>query len=276
MKICISQATTMPSSFADDVRNFAAAGWRAMEVWLTKLETHLRGATPAETAQLIEDHQLTLPAGSYQGGLLLSQGAQRQAHFDHFKRRLQLCHSFSIPTLILVADFVERPDHQDLERAIVSLHQAARLAGEAGIRLGLEFHGRDTFCSSLDTALALVTQCGEPNLGVSLDVFHYYTGPSKLEDVLLLNGENLVHVQLCDLAGIPRELAQDSDRILPGEGDFQLDPILDHLRAINYDSWVSLELFNPALWQAPPSQTAELGLAALQRTVASPGRKPRP
>jgi len=47
------------------------------------------------------------------------------------------------------------------------------------------------------------------------------------------------------LGGVPRELATDSDRILPGDGDFQLPPIMDHLRRIGYRGWVSVELMNP-------------------------------
>ena len=35
MTPCISQATTLTGSFADDVENYHAAGWRAVEVWLT-------------------------------------------------------------------------------------------------------------------------------------------------------------------------------------------------------------------------------------------------
>ena len=35
--------------------------------------------------------RIALVAAAYQGGLLLSQGEQRKAHFDHFKRRLDLC-----------------------------------------------------------------------------------------------------------------------------------------------------------------------------------------
>ncbi len=41
MQPCISEATTLSSTFAEDVRGYAAGGCRAMEVWLTKLETHL-------------------------------------------------------------------------------------------------------------------------------------------------------------------------------------------------------------------------------------------
>jgi sugar phosphate isomerase/epimerase len=135
------------------------------------------------------------------------------------------------------------------------------------VRLALEFRGRATFCASLDTALALVAQCEEPNVGVCFDVFHYYTGPSKLEDMALLTRENLAHVQLCDLAGTARELATDADRVLPGDGDFQLGPIVEALRAIGYDGWVSLELFNPTLWKAKPVQVAEIGLTALRKLL---------
>jgi 4-hydroxyphenylpyruvate dioxygenase len=39
------------------------------------------------------------------GGLLLSQGELRREHFDHFSRRLEICHEFAIPTMLLFADF---------------------------------------------------------------------------------------------------------------------------------------------------------------------------
>jgi sugar phosphate isomerase/epimerase len=267
MRPCISQATTLTSSFADDVHAYAGAGCQAMEVWLTKLETHLETNSPAQTRELLAEHEITLPAASYQGGLLLSQGEQRRAHFDHFKRRLDLCQAFAIPTLVVVADFVEKMDAQGLERAVVSLAEAARWAQAFDVRLALEFRGRSTFCASLDTALAVVRACGEPNVGVCLDVFHYYTGPSKFEDLALLAPGNLAHVQVCDLAGVAREVASDADRILPGEGDFQLRPILAQLRRIGYEGWVSLELFNPTLWQIRPSQVAELGLQSVRRLL---------
>ena len=267
MKPCISEATTLSATFADDVRGYTDGGCQAMEVWLTKLETHVSQSSPADTLKFLEDRQMTLVAGSYQGGLLLSQGEQRKAHYDHFKRRLDLCHSFRIPTLLIVADFVENVNQTDLQRAVVSLTQAAQWAAGSNVRLALEFRGSSSFCTSLETALALVSACGEPNVGVCLDLFHYYTGPSKFDDLSLLTKDNLAFVQVCDLAGVPRELASDADRILPGEGDFHLEPIIRHLRAIGYDGWVSLELLNPTLWQLKVSQVAELGLGAVQRLL---------
>jgi 2-keto-myo-inositol isomerase len=267
MKLCISEATTLSSTFAEDVNGYADGGCRALEVWLTKLESHLQKHSVADTRKLLEDRAVTLAAAAYQGGLLLSQGEQRQAHYDHFKRRLDLCQSFGIGTLLIVADFADKIETTDLQRAVVSLAQAAQWASAFHVRLALEFRGSATFCSSLDTALALIAQCGEANVGVNFDVFHYYTGPSKFEDLALLTPSNLAHVQLSDVLGVPRELASDGDRILPGEGDFRLEEIVRHLRALGYDGWVSLELFNPTLWQLKPAQVAELGLAALRRLL---------
>ena len=82
MKPCISQAMTMPCSFADDVANCADAGCSALEVWLTKLEQHLAAHSLEETRQVLAERPVVLAAASYQGGLLLSQGDARQASDD--------------------------------------------------------------------------------------------------------------------------------------------------------------------------------------------------
>ncbi|HEV3437755.1 MAG TPA: sugar phosphate isomerase/epimerase [Gemmata sp.] len=267
MTPCISQVTTLSTSFADDVANYQATGCRQVEVWLTKLEKHLEDFSAGDTQKALSDTGIELVAAAYQGGLLLSQGEQRKAHFDHFRRRLDLCQAFGIRTLIVAADFTQSLDAHALGRAIVSLTQAGQWASGFGVRLALEFRGTDTFCSSLDTAIAIVSQCREANVGVCLDVFHYYKGPSKLEDFDHLSVANLFHVQLCDVAGVPRELMTDSDRIMPGEGDFLIDPIVQKLLAIGYTGPVSLELMNPELWRANPKQVIELGMTALERLL---------
>lgn len=265
---CISQACTMSATFAEDVAAYSGGGWRDVEVWLTKLEKHLEGHSVDDTRRLLQEREVRLVAASYQGGLLLSQGEQRAAHFEHFKRRLGLCQGLGIGVLAVVADFAGQVDRTMLERAVVSLKQAAQWAQAFDVSLALEFRGRGAFCNCLTTALSLVEAAGEENLGVCLDVFHYYTGPSKFEDLGLLRPGRLKLVQVCDLAGVARELAADGDRIFPGEGDFQLGPIVAHLRKIGYGGPVSLELFNPELWKAKPASVAELGLGAMRRLLA--------
>ncbi len=268
---CLSEATTMPAEFDADLRACAQAACPALEVWLTKLENFLQRNSLDATRRLIEEHGVRLAAAAVQGGILLTQGEARRESFALLERRLELCHSLEIETLVVAADFADEVSSTDYERAVVSLKQAALLAAPRGVRLALEFHGRARFCNNLSTAAALVEHAGEPNAGICFDVFHYYTGPSKFEDLALLSRDNLFHVQLSDLAGIPRELATDSDRVLPGDGDFALPPILDYLRSIGYAGFVSVELMNPNLWRLDPVQVSEVAITALRKLLGQTG-----
>ena len=131
----------------------------------------------------------------------------------------------------------------------------------------MEFQADSAFGNNLQTAAALVGEVGNPHLGICLDAYHWHVGPSKTEDLEYLTPDNLFHVQLCDLADTPRELARDAHRILPGEGDIHLSALIDHLRRIDYRGCVSLELLNPQLWQIPPRQLGEIGMTCLRKIL---------
>ncbi len=98
-------------------------------------------------------------------------------------------------------------------------------------------------------------------------MFHFHVGPSKLDDLAYLSNENLFHVQLSDVADVPREFATDSDRIMPGDGDVAIDAIVQHLKSIQYDGLVSIELLNPQIWQIPARQFGEVGMSSLNRIL---------
>jgi 2-keto-myo-inositol isomerase len=230
-------------------------------------ETHLEQHSAGETRSLLADKGLEPAAASVQGGLLQSEGEKRRAHFDHFRRRLDICQSLGIPTIIIAADFLQPVDAAAVQRAADSLRTAAQWAAGSGVALALEFLATSKFCNNLQTALALIEAAGEANVGVNLDIFHYQTGPSKAEDLSLLGSQNLKLVQVCDLAGGARELASDADRILPGDGETDLDAVFRRLQDIDYNGWVSLELMNPALWRMKPAHVAEIGKKSLERCM---------
>jgi sugar phosphate isomerase/epimerase len=268
MTPCISQVTTLKNPFESDPTVYSRGGWTAIELWLTKLESFLQGHSWAETRALLESSEIKPVAAASQGGLLLSRGNERATHWGHFRRRLELLGELQVPTLIVVPDFGRQPVAEDYEQAAASLGEAAGLAATFGVRLALEFQKSSAVCACLETALALIEKSGAANVGVCFDVFHYYTGPSKFEDLAYLSPRNLAWVQVCDLSGTPRELAGDGDRILPGEGDFQLGPIVDQFERIGYEGHVSLEVLNPQLWQVAADRVADLGYQALCRVLS--------
>ena len=267
MRPAISQVCTLGASFERDVEDYAAGKCDVLEIWLTKLETYLESHSLQDVQRLLAEQQMSAPVASFQGGLLTSQGERRKEAWDLFRRRLELCRQLGISTLVVVCDIAPPLEQQDVERARMSLQQAAQEAGQRGVRIALEFQARAALGNNLQTAVALVGEVASPHLGICLDVFHYHTGPSKLEDLSYLTTSNLFHVQLSDMADVPREFAADADRILPGDGEILLEPIVQRLKEIGYAGVVSLELMNPQLWQVPPLQLGEIGMTAMRKTL---------
>lgn len=269
----VSQVCSLNASFEDDLRGYADAAANAVELWLTKLEEYLTTHTTAEVRAIAADRGLKFAAASFQGGILLSQGDARREAWSQFERRLDLCAELTVPVMVVTADFLAPFSPIDIERAQVSLHQACQAANTRNVRVALEFQARNTFLNNMETAAAFVQSVALANVGLCFDVFHYYTGPSKFEDLACLSPANLFHVQVCDVADRPRELVTDGDRILPGDGDFQLQPIFEHLRKIGYSGAISLELMNPQFWKIPPRQVCEIGLTALRVALGQAGRE---
>jgi 4-hydroxyphenylpyruvate dioxygenase len=267
MRPALAQVCSLGAAFAADVTDYAAARVSAIELWVTKLEDYLNAHSAAQVRQLLEDLQLEIAAASQQGGLLASQGEARREAWQLFERRLEILSAIGCPTVVVSCDVPSPVAQQDVDRVRMSLVQIAQTAGNHGLRVALEFQSRSALGNNLQTAAALANEVASPHLGLCFDAFHYYVGPSKPDDLGLLTAENLAHVQLCDLADVPREFATDSHRILPGEGDIPLAPVIARLVELEYAGFVSIELMNPRIWQIPPRQIGEIAITALRKLL---------
>ncbi len=264
MKPTLSQVCSLNSPFEQDIKDYAAGKCPAVEVWLTKLEAYLESNTTDDVRRLLDENEIAAPVASFQGGLLSSQGEARDEAWKLFTRRMDLCREIGAETIVVACDVSAPLSQQVIDRSRASLRQIADESERCGVRVAIEFQATSAFGNNLQSGLALLEEVDSPHLGVCLDAFHFYVGPSKSEDLGQLTAANLFHVQLCDIADVPRELAMDSDRILPGEGDIPLAPIIERLHAIRYQRCVSIELMNPQIWHVPPVQFGEVAITALR------------
>lgn len=267
MKPALAQVCSLNSPFETDIEDYAAGHCGAIELWFGKLETYLESHSVEDVKKLLAENDITTPVASFQGGLLTSQGDARREAWDLFRRRLTLCQQLGIKTIVVAGDLLGQFDETALGRVNASLAEAAELASQHGVRLALEFQASATIGNNLPSCVAIVAGIGSPHLGICLDVFHFFTGPSMTEDLAFLTNDNLFHVQLCDLADVPREMAADRDRILPGDGDIPLEGLIEHLKAIDYDGYVSIELMNPQIWQVPARSFGEIASTALRKVL---------
>lgn len=247
--------------------DYAAGHCDAVELWLGHVERFLDVEEPETLRRMLADTGIRAVAAAFQGGLVMAEGEAGDIQRTLLGHRLELCRGLGIPVLVVAGDAFGPLDPAGLSRMAENLAAAARRAGDAGVRLALEFDARASFPNNLQSAVALVEQVRHPALGVCLDWHHFTIGPSKEADLGLLDAANLFHVQLSDLADVPREMAGDADRILPGEGSSDPAPLLERLATIGYRGAVSVELMNPALWRVPPRQFGEVALTALRRLL---------
>lgn len=270
-----SQATLLPHPLGVDLDACIKGGVRAVELWLTKAEEHLKQHKPSDLVKRFSDAGIGLVSASYQGGLLGGTPESRASHLDHFKRRLDLCQALGINTLGLLPDLqpaggrpgAERVNEAEVASVLEQLGSAADWADAYGVRLALSFRMESPLPTNLQTAIALVEAAERPNLGLALDCFPFFNGPSKTEELGLILPGKLFLVRVCDMPATLRELARESDTILPGDGEWPLEPLIHRLKEKGYDGPVSVEVRNPRLWQVKPSQLAELAWSSVLRLL---------
>jgi 2-keto-myo-inositol isomerase len=263
----IATVSSLESPLETVLEDYAAGHVEAVDLWLGQADAFLKERPVAALRDALAAHGIRPVAASFQGGLLTSQGAARAEHWKTFEQRLALCGELSVPVLVVAGDAHGPLGPQDLGRLSASLVEAAKRAADAGVRLALEFDARASFPNNLQSAVALVEDVGSESLGLCLDWYHWTVGPSKPLDLWLLSRENLAHVQLSDLMDVPREMAGDADRILPGEGSSPADDLIRRLAEIGYTGGVAVELQNPRLWRVPPRQFGEIAMTALRKLL---------
>ena len=120
-----------------------------------------------------------------------------------------------------------------------------------------EFVRSSTFLASLPTALRLHRAAAHPNFGILFDCYHFWSGPSKMEDLELIRPGEIIHAHLNDAPEMPRELLDLQSRVVPGDGVAPLDRILRKLVQQGYAGPISVELFLPKYQLADPFELAK-------------------
>jgi sugar phosphate isomerase/epimerase len=172
----------------------------------------------------------------------------------------------------------ERTYMQNLRIHGKRLREVARVLGDNGLRLGLEYVGPKTswtaqrypFVHSMAEMKDLIEEIGRPNVGFVLDSWHWYTAGETKKDLLTLTAQQAVSVDLNDApAGIPGEEQRDSRRELPmATGVIDVKSFLTALKEIGFDGPARAEPFNQPLREMPPEQALAATKASMDKAFA--------
>lgn len=245
----VSEVTTWPWSFEEDVERYRALGVDAIEVWEFKLDRD-----PARRREQLRRARGEGPAiCSYQADVhALFPTSLRPEPRDPDARRAAILATLDelgplIPGAVVVLN-TGAADGGNLaaafDRTVRDYRLLADRAAVLGLQLALEplqplAMNRDTFVWTLEDAAAIVAAVDRQALGICADAWNL-AGQADLRARLARCGERIFLAQVADWRR-PRSFL---DRRPIGEGELDLRPFLDGLADAGYRGPLVLELFS--------------------------------
>ena len=262
---CLNTSTIRPRPLLEKIRLAAKHGFQAIELWINDIDEHVAaGGSVADVRKAAQDAGLALPSAIAMKGWGDAAEAGYPAAMRECERRMRIAAELGAATIVAT------PPLEPADLSIVSRRYRDLLAaGRAiGVRPTMEYLG---FCRSVHTiahALAIVDEARDAAAALVLDSFHTFRGGSAADEFFRVPVERIAHFHLDDAPSTPpREKQMDPDRVMPGDGVLNLRGEIEHLRKIGYKGAISLELFNPALWEKDPNEVLALGMERMRELM---------
>lgn len=249
MKFGICNETFRDWPHEEAFRFAAECGYTGIEIAPFTLAADATLVMPqrrTEIRRLAETHGLEviglhwLLAGTEGYYLTSPDVAVRRRTSDYFQQLAQLCHDLGGSILVLGSpqqrNLLPGVTHKQATGYAAEVIQEAMPQLEAlGVTLALEPLGpaEGDFLLTADEAVALAERVGSPNCRLHLDVKAMSSEAKPIPDIIRNHAAHLAHFH-----------ANDPNKQGPGFGDVDFAPIFAALREIDYDGWVSVEVFD--------------------------------
>ncbi|WP_448624275.1 sugar phosphate isomerase/epimerase family protein [Geodermatophilus sp. URMC 64] len=234
------------------------------------------GTSAAELGRRIRDAGLGIvmdPVGGWYAG-----GApRRESRFARFTpdESFRMCEALQVESITAIG---QAPGERPAEDVAGAFGAFCDRAADLGAQVHLEFIPM-TAIRDLDAAWAIVQGADRPNGGILFDTLHFFRGNPDFDLLDRIPGERIFAVQVCDSTADLRGSLRDEtmNRLLPGDGDFDLPRVVAALDRIGALRWVGAEVISPITEAMPPVEAARVAgdrvreIVAAVRAAAVPG-----
>jgi len=262
---CLNSSTIMPTPILEKIRIAGQVGYAAIELWHSDIDAHIAtGGSLADIQHALADNALEVPTTIFLKGWGDSVGAVYERDMDEIKRRLEQAREVDATYAIAGPPL----GSVDIEVGATNYRRLLELGRDFGVKPVVEYLGFSAEVNSIEAALKVMQGSGHPDATTVLDPFHCFRGGGSIEMISQLEPKQIAISHFNDSPAFPpRELQQDADRVMPGDGIVDLKRYCQLLRETGYNRWLSLELFNRQCWAMDPTEVARIGLEKMREVA---------
>ena len=256
MTLALHQNTSAGAGYRGSLEGWSRAGIKNVELTNTLLDEFLKTDSLPAARRVLTDLGLT-PVSSACGVFgLWEPNPGRAAALDGFRKRCEQFAALGLTRIYSPTPTTEKFTPDDFKRGAANMREVGDIARQFGMTVMVEAVRSSTFIGTLPTMLGMIREAGHASVAPLLDFYHFYSGLSKLEDLDLIRPGEIGHVHFQDVPDMPRELLDNTTRVIPGDGVAPIDRILRKLAEKGYSGPLSVELFLPQYQKGDPYEVA--------------------
>ena len=255
MMLAIHQNTSAGAGYRRSLEGWARAGIRYVELTPNALDDFLKTDSLAAARRVLSDLGLDAVSCSCGTGVW-EPNPNRSAALERMKKRFEMLATLGVPRTYATTATTQKFTPDDYRTGVENMREVGDIARQFGLTVMAEFVRTSTFIATLSTLLKMTREAAHPNLHPMLDCYHFWSGLNRLEDLNLIRPGEIAHVHFQDVPDMPRELLDNTTRVIPGDGVTPLVSILRTLAENGYAGSLSVELFAPKFQQADPFELA--------------------
>jgi len=256
MKLAMHQNTSAGAGYRKSLEGWSRAGIEYVELTSALLDEFLKTDSLAAARRVFTDLGLTPVHGATGVTGLWEPNPNLAASLEDLKKRCEMFAALGLNHVYAATTTAQKVTLDDYKAGVDNMRKAGEVAKQFNMSLRIEFVRTSSFISTLTTLLKMTRAAAHPNLAPMFDCYHFWSGLNKLEDLDLIRPEEIGHVHFQDVPNIPRELLDNTTRLIPGDGVSPLIRILGKLANKGYTGPLSVELFLPKFQQGDPFEIA--------------------
>jgi 2-keto-myo-inositol isomerase len=256
MTLAMHQNTSAGAGYRKSLEGWARAGIKNVEITNVLLDDFLKTDSLPAARRVFTDLGLTAVQGATGVTGLWEPNPNRAESLENLKKRCEMFAALGLSRVYAATTATQKVTLDDYKAGADNMREAGEVAKQFNMSLRIEFVRTSSFISTLTTLLKMTRAAAHPNLAPMFDCYHFWSGLNKLEDLELLRPGEIGHVHFQDVPDMPRELLDNTTRIIPGDGVTPLARILRALADKGYAGPLSVELFLPKYQQGDPFEVA--------------------